>query len=105
MKTSEILRGIAQKIEEKGWFGSGNRSDNSTCVMLAAGHVYRVTHPLATRIIAALGIKETYNPGFGASSPYGSVVAWNDSQPDGATVIAALRSAADKAEQEEGGQG
>lgn len=98
MKTSELLRKIAARIQATGWGRGGANPIDGECVMLARPS--EINKDAAARQIKnALGLPDT------AFTPYWAVARWNDSQPDGATVIAALRSAADKAEREEGGQG
>lgn len=103
-ETPELLRKIASRIEEVGWYKARSASLGRECVMLAAanicgGHTDEETTALARKIRLALDISDDFMHRYhaqGVGAEYGSMTAWNDSQPDAETLCRALRTAANR---------
>lgn len=101
----DVLLGAADDIERRGWWGGvGGVNDSRdagseegvTCAELSiSGYCDNVHLAVPTLEFLAdfLGL-EYDNHDFHLPTPVGAIIKWNDAQPDGATVIAALRAAA-----------
>ncbi len=96
MKTSEILRGAATLIETEGWYAGAMRLEEQPGRYCAATAIRKLDYE-------NFGKNRDYFEDF-VGIDHATIAWWNDVQPNGGVVIAALRQAADKAELEEGGQ-
>lgn len=92
MTPQEVLIKAADYIEEHGWWNGEPgtyRAGGPKCAVMAISHCGGGDHwPALHRFSKWLG--ETDERMIAVSD-------WNDAQPDGATVVAALRAAAQKA--------
>lgn len=88
MTPSDVLLKAAELIERDGWWNgdSAGISDGTTCAYLAIGWV---ASDLNVRDAACMLFWRSLRLGIDTDIP-----TWNDAQPNGAVVCAALRAAA-----------